>query len=603
MKSIRRFSGLGFLVLTLSAACLSVGLASAQDSKGESMVQFETQAATAIDLPAQTFTTLHSFDGTDGDGPKAALIQAADGNLYGTTFWGGATSGYGTVFTITPSGTLTTLYSFSQFDGMEPTAALVQATDGNFYGTTSGGGADFGSGTLFKITPSGTLTTLYSFYCEIAGCPDGTTPSAGLVQGTDGNFYGTTSGWPPQFYGTVFKATPSGTLTTLYGFGATDGVSALVQAADGNFYGTTSGGGANNDGTVFKITPSGTLTTLHSFDGTDGSGPTGLIQASDGNFYGTALSGGANGYGTIFKITPGGTLTTPHSFDFTDGSGPSALVQSTDGNFYGTTGVGGANSCVFEGVDLGGCGTIFKITPSGTLTTLHNFDGTDGYGPNSLVQDTNGTFYGTTFQGGIGGGTVFSLSVGLGPFVETQPTSGKVGAYVKILGTNLTSATKVTFNGTPAVFKVVSSSLITTTVPFGATTGKIQVVTPSGTLSSNVPFRVPRARLSVLSQSQSKQGTTLTLTLMVTNAVTAGAQNILIDDAPVTTLAGTGTVTLMSPSLPLSVGNLAIGANTPVTLTLDVPATVTKFSVSESGTLQDPFGDVYNFALGQVVFP
>ena len=166
-----------------------------------------------------------------------------------------------------------------------------------------------------------------------------------------------------------------------------------------------------------------------------------------------------------------------------DGSNPeAALVQATSGDFYGTTGEGGAN----------GDGTVFRITPSGKLTTLHSFDGTDGSNPDAaLIQATNGDLYGTTEYGGaIGYGTVFSLSEGLGPFVETQPTSGKVGACVNILGTNLTGATSVSFDGTAAVFKVVSSSLIMATVPAGATTGKVQVVTPSGTLTSNVAFRV-----------------------------------------------------------------------------------------------------------------
>jgi uncharacterized repeat protein (TIGR03803 family) len=216
-----------------------------------------------------------------------------------------------------------------------------------------------------------------------------------------------------------------------------------------------------------------------------------LVQATDGNFYGTTYFGGAYNYGTVFKVTRSGTLTTLHSFDGTEGGNPdAALVQGTDGNFYGTT-YYGAN----------GYGTVFKITPGGTLRTLYSFcsqsgcaDGAHPYA--GLVQDTNGKFYGAACGafcggGGTGGyGTVFSLSVGLGPFVETQPTSGKVGAAVEILGSDLTDATSVTFNGTAAPFKVVSSSQITTDVPAGATTGKVQVVTPSGTLSSNVPFRV-----------------------------------------------------------------------------------------------------------------
>jgi uncharacterized repeat protein (TIGR03803 family) len=213
-----------------------------------------------------------------------------------------------------------------------------------------------------------------------------------------------------------------------------------------------------------------------------------MVQGTDGNFYGTTESGGGDTVGTVFKITPGGTLTTLHSFDSTDGSAPVAgLIQAADGNFYGTTDIGGTNGCY---------GTVFKITPGGTLTTLHSFDNSDGADPQAaLFQGTNGKFYGTTEARVInvcsgGCGTVFSLSVGLGQFVETLPTSGTVGAAVKILGTNLTGATRVTFNGTAATFTVISKSEITTTVPTGATTGKVHVVTPSGTLKSNVPFRV-----------------------------------------------------------------------------------------------------------------
>jgi uncharacterized repeat protein (TIGR03803 family) len=231
------------------------------------------------------------------------------------------------------------------------------------------------------------------------------------------------------------------------------------------------------------------LTTLHSFAGnrTEGSSPfPALVQDADGTFYGTTEFGGNDDYGTVFKMTPSGVLTTLHSFDNTDGRNPYAgLVQSTNGDFYGTTYDGGAS----------GDGTIFEITASGTLTTLHSFAGypTDGEYPYApLVQGTNGEFYGTTPVGGANDyGTVFSLNVGLGQFVETLPTSGKVGAAVKILGSFLTGATSVTFNGTPATFSINSKSEITTTVPTGATTGTVQVITPRlGTLSSNVPFTV-----------------------------------------------------------------------------------------------------------------
>jgi uncharacterized repeat protein (TIGR03803 family) len=485
--------------------------------------------------PASTFTTLFSFDNTDGDTPFAGLVQGTDGTLYGTTPSGGANDG-GTVFKITPSGTLTTIYNFcSQInngicsDGIAPLAGLFQAANGDFYGTTVFGGANAnrrcnGSscGTVFKITPTGTLTTIYSF-CSQANCTDGANPTARLIQATDGNlygatYYGGTHGGACGYLGcgTVFTITPSGGLTTVHSFDGTDGkqpAGGLIQATNGNLYGTTYEGGANNCryvpfgcGTVFKMTPGGELTTLYRFcaqaNCTDGAQPrAGLVQATNGDFYGTTFYGGASPRGaclhhcgTVFKITPSGTLTTLHSFDVADGSDPIAgLVQATDGDLYGTTFYGGASP---NGACLHHCGTVFKISPRGTLTTIHSFEvnAADGYDPSaSLVQGTDGKFYGTTGNGGPSGGgdgTVFSLSVELRPFVETQPTSGDVGKAVKILGTNLTGATSVTFNGTAATFTVKSKTEITTTVPAGATTGTVQVVTPRRTLSSNVSFRV-----------------------------------------------------------------------------------------------------------------
>jgi uncharacterized repeat protein (TIGR03803 family) len=245
--------------------------------------------------------------------------------------------------------------------------------------------------------------------------------------------------------------------------------------------------------------PAQTFTTLFRFDGTDGTSPQGaLVQATNGEFYGTTEAGGAHNYGTVFKITPSGTLTTLHSFcsqsDCTDGEGPGgALVQATSGDFYGTTCCGGAN----------GDGTIFKITPSGTLTTLYSFCSqggslcTDGFGPNAaLLQSTNGDFYGTTYDGGANCassdhcGTIFSLSVGLGPFVKILPHANEVGGTIRILGTDLTGTASVSFNGTPAAFSVVVATEITATVPAGATTGQIEVSTPGGTLFSSGPFLV-----------------------------------------------------------------------------------------------------------------
>lgn len=467
--------------------------------------------ATLIVSPAQTFTTLFNFDATNGLEPYETLVQGTDGNLYGATAFGGTSSncayslGCGTVFKITPTGTLTTLYNFCAqtncTDGAVPDGGLVLATDGNFYGTTTEGGsgsnvdcqAQSGCGTVFRITPGGTLTTLYNF-----DLTDGESPLR-LVEAANRNFYGTTYSGGANSYGTVFMMTSDGVLTTLHNFNSTDGANpqgGLFQSVrSGKLWGTTFQGGRHNLGTVYTITVGGTLKTLHSFNGnTDGFLPYGdLIQGTDGNFYGTTYDGvGGGHFGTIFKITPKGVLTTLHSFAGPEGAESIAgLVQGTDGNFYGTTHAGGNNNY----------GTVFEITSAGTLTTLHFFDSTDGAQPSAVVmQDTNGTFYGTTSAGGNGSnlncqsqsgcGTVFSLSVGLGAFVKTLPISGTVGTAVTILGTNLTGASSVSFNGTTATFTVVSSSEITTDVPAGATTGFVTVVTPTGTLTSNRKFRV-----------------------------------------------------------------------------------------------------------------
>ncbi len=352
----------------------------------------------------QTFTVLHSFGWSEGGNPKAGLVQATDGNLYGTTVNGGYHNG-GTVFKITPSGTLTTLYSFcSQIgctDGLAPQAGLIQSSDGNLYGTTSSGGV-YNFGTVFKITTAGMLTTVYNFTST-----DGS-PQAGLVEGSDGSFYGTTYAGGSRDRGTAFKVTPAGHLTRLHSFcslnGCADGAfpqAGLVLASDGNFYGTTFGGGLHNRGTVFKMTAVGALTTLYSFNLTDGVGPAaGLIQASDGNFYGTTYGGGAHAWGSVFKITPGGMLNTLYSFAFKDGANPSAgLIQGNDGNLYGTTQMGGAKVR----------GTIFQLTLGGTLTTLQSVSSPQG----AMIQASDGNLYGTTFAGGPHDfGTVFKVVPG-----------------------------------------------------------------------------------------------------------------------------------------------------------------------------------------------
>lgn len=448
---------------------------------------------TVVVSSAQSFTTLLTFGQTNGQEPLAALIQGTDGNFYGTTGSGGANLA-GTVFKVTPNGEITSLYSFCSFtscaDGLLPYAGLALGTDGNLYGTTNEGGA-YSYGTVFKVTAAGQLTTLHSF-----DGIDGQYPQAGLVQATNGKFYGATGNGGSNSGGTIFEITPAGTLATLYNFCAQrrclDGSlpkGTLIQATDGNLYGTTYEGGSNGYGTVFKISPAGQLTTLHSF-ALDANGfypDAGLIQASNGLFYGTTQAGNSASEGTVFEIDSTGNFSSLYSF-CTEGGCPdgrtpqAALIQANDGNLYGTTWYGGANS---------GTGTIFEITLAGQLTTLHSFDGTDGVNPNGLLQSTNGILYGTTAGGGNGGGgTIFSLSVGLGALVKTTPTSGYQGVPVVILGTNLTGATGVTFNGTAAPFVVVSDSEIKTSVPGGATSGPVQVQTPAGTLTGSPSFQV-----------------------------------------------------------------------------------------------------------------
>jgi len=359
-----------------------------------------------------TFVSLHSFTGTGTDGadPRAGLIQGSDGNLYGTACRGGA-NGNGCVFKVTPAGAQTTLYSFSPLsyvsgygvnaDGAIPNAALVQGGDGNYYGTTSSGGAS-SCGTVFKMTPKGNLTTLHSFTLS-----EGLYPTSLILDGM-GNFYGTTAG-NTAWYGGIFKIPSSGTLTMLYTFNGYNGTGSnapLVLGSDGNYYGISFGGNSytNDYGTVFLMTPTGKLTTLYSFTNTNSSSPDGgLVQGSDGNFYGTT-AGGLNtgdgpvfGGGTAFVITPSGNLTTLCSFP--NGIAATSLMMGLDGDFYGTT-VGSGN--------VGG--TVFDLTSTNVPTTVHAFSSTDGANPNGpLIQDSFGSFYGTTSGGASGNGTVFKL--------------------------------------------------------------------------------------------------------------------------------------------------------------------------------------------------
>jgi uncharacterized repeat protein (TIGR03803 family) len=305
------------------------------------------------------FQTLVSFNLTNGSNPQAALALGADGNFYGTTEDGGTNAG-GTVFKMTPDGELTTLAAFTNEADYNPYTALVQGTNGTFYGAAENT-YTVGDGNIFEMTTNGSLDVVYSF----SGGLDGNAPVGALTQGADGCFYGMTTGGGARGYGGVFKMTPGGALTNIYSFtGKTDGYNpdgALAQGDDGDFYGVTRRNvisGFTFYGTIFKVSANGALTTLYSlnpFVSGDGTYPfAGLLQGADGNFYGSTYLGGANGEGTVFRITSGGSFATLLSFNGSDdGAQPTAaLVQDAAGNFYGTTTVGGPF----------GKGSIFRLT-------------------------------------------------------------------------------------------------------------------------------------------------------------------------------------------------------------------------------------------------
>jgi uncharacterized repeat protein (TIGR03803 family) len=461
-------------------------------------------AASVTTVHAQTYTDLYNLGSNSGDPETPAWIglfaQGRDGNLYSTSTNGGLNNNSeGTVFQLSPSGTMTRLWSFDGTNkinsGFYPYSGLTLGTDGNFYGTTYAGGST-GAGTVFKVTASGKITTLHS----ISGCPEGDYIYAPPIEGLDGNFYGTASDGGCEVFGTVYKITPAGKLTVIYTFPGTSKLAypmALTLGADGNFYGTTRAA-KGGYGAVFKITTRGKLTVLHTF--TDfGQSPKGMIiQANDGNFYGTTEGGGVNGFGAIYKMTPAGALTILHSFSETDGLGlhPLAgLLQATDGKFYGATGSNTSS------------GVLFQITSAGKYRVLLNLTNTTGKFPGAnpqvaLFQHTNGTLYGDTYGGGTGKlcfcGVLYSLGMKLGPFVSfVGPLfEGKVGKTIEILGQGFTGTTNVSFRGVSATFAVVSDTYLTAVVPATATTGSVTVTTPGGTLTSNKIFRVNPVILS-----------------------------------------------------------------------------------------------------------
>jgi uncharacterized repeat protein (TIGR03803 family) len=377
-------------------------------------------------------------------------------------------------------------------DGAAPNG-LIAGSDGNYYGTTANGGAN-GFGTFFRVTPAGVETVLYSF---AGGSADGADPE-GIIQGTDGNFYGATNfggNNACQFgCGTVFKITPVGAETVLYFFtGAADGgdPNGVVEGSDGNFYGTAAFGGVTNGacggsgcGVAFRLTPAGAETVLHPFaGGADGILPVSLIQGTDSNFYGTTIFGGSSNNGTVFRITANGTETVLHSFaGGSDGALPqqTQLIQGSDGNFYGVTPFGGSSSL----------GVAYRITPAGVESVLHAFAGgtADGAAPSTALVEFSGNFFGATNGGGnasCGGGcgTVFKLTPAgaesplylFGPTANfgaqpPNPSSLVLAVNGGVASGNLAGTTQNsgTF-GIGSVFTVTAAGAATTLYSFGTT--------------------------------------------------------------------------------------------------------------------------------------
>ncbi len=361
-------------------------------------------------VPGWTYTILHNFTGMpdDGDGSGAEVTLDSAGNIYGTTDWGGAygtLNGYGTIFKVATDGTESVLHSFgSTNDGTTPDGAVFILANGDMIGTTIGGGS-YGNGVIWQLAAGGTYTVLHNFTTDESNFARGR-----LIQDKKGNFYGSDLFGGANADGTVFKFNAKGKVTVLHTFNGTDGdfpEHGVVRDKAGNLYGVTAFGGTDDEGTVYRIARDGTFATLHTFTGGADGGFLygGLAIDKDGNLYGSADSGGSAGYGTVFRLAPDGTLTTLYNFTGgTDGRNPEGDMLLKGTSLYSTATGGGDPGC--------NCGVIYEITAKGKEKVLEAFTATSGNEYSAgLTAAGNGVFYGTTQNGATGdNGVVFSLT-------------------------------------------------------------------------------------------------------------------------------------------------------------------------------------------------
>ena len=515
---------------------------------------------------AGALTPFYRFSGSGGSAtPVAPVLLAGDGNLYGTTYGNVLTGTDGMVYRLTAaSGTVTSLFGFSgDANGGNPGAGLTEGSDGNFYGGTSTGGSSPGYGTLFKVTSTGTLTTLATF-----NNIDGASPFSAPVEGSDGNFYGVTANGGTSNFGTVYQLTAAGVLTTLYSFtGTGDGAAPsgpLVEGPDGNFYGASGSNAAvsaanGGYGTIFMMTPAGALTTLHVFTAaTDGENPAGLFLASDGNLYGDATAGGTNNRGTVFRITRTGTFTTLYSFAASgDGTSPQAsLLQANDGNFYGTTSGGGASQdgTVFKLALLPVLAAPVQLTPSAVSVPLGS--------PVTLTWQALNAFsktlqqcYASVTPSGAGAGAWAGLQNGTYS-TTTQIYSGSATVTPTLPGTYLYGLTCGGMESGSATVAVgnASSLLITTSslpaasvgVPYSAAigaSGGVQPYTFSITAGSPPPGLTLNSSTGVLSGTPAQAGTSnFSVRVQDSNPVTAATATATFEMTVVVPLVITSTV-------------------------------------------------------------